>query len=253
METDPLILDFENGIAIIKLNRGITNAINPDLVASLTSTLRDLKHDSGVRGLVLSSSNEKFFSIGFDIPYFFDLPPDSFRSFYQSFGRLCIDLMTIPKPVISAIRGHAIAGGCVLTLCCDYRFISEGRKFIGVNEIKLGVPVPFVADCILRRLVGYRKARTIMDTGDFYEPDEALMLGLVDKVLPLEEVLPRSIEEARKLSSVSSSAFTGVKNNRVEPIEEEVVARLGEKEDFFVECWYSDITRDLLKEAMSKF
>ena len=161
--------------------------------------------------------------------------------------------MTIPKPVISAIRGHAIAGGCVLTLCCDYRFISEGRKFIGVNEIKLGVPVPFVADCILRRLIGYRKARTIMDTGDFYEPDEALMLGLVDKVLPLEEVLPKSIEEARKLSSVSSSAFTGVKNNRVEPIEEEVMARLGEKEDFFVECWYSGITRDLLKGAMSIF
>jgi len=253
METDPLILDFENGIAIVKLNRGITNAINPDLVASLTSTLKDLKQDSGVRGIVLSSSNEKFFSIGFDIPYLFDLPPDSFRSFYQSFSRLCIELMTIPKPVISAIRGHAIAGGCVLTLCCDYRFISEGRKFIGVNEIKLGVPVPFVADCILRRLIGYRKARTIMDTGDFYEPDEALMLGLVDKVLPLEEILPKSIEEARKLSSVSSSAFTGVKNNRVEPIEEEVMARLGEKEDFFVECWYSDIGRSLLKEAISKF
>lgn len=253
METDPLILDFENGIAIVKLNRGITNAINPDLVASLTSTLKDLRHDSGVRGLVLSSSNEKFFSIGFDIPYLFDLPPDSFRSFYQSFGRLCIDLMTIPKPVISAVRGHAIAGGCILTLCCDYRFVSEGRKLIGVNEIKLGVPVPFVADCILRRLIGYRKARNIMDTGDFYEPDEALILGLVDKVLPLDEVLSRSIEEAKKLSSVSSSAFAVVKNNRVEPIEEEIMARLGEKEDFFVECWYSDIARDLLQEAMSKF
>ena len=253
METDPLIVDFEDAIAIVKLNRGTTNAINPDLVASLTSTIRDLKQDSGVRGLVLSSSNEKFFSIGFDIPYLFDLPPESFRNFYQSFGRLCIDLMTIPKPVISAIRGHAIAGGCVLTLCCDYRFISEGRKLIGVNEIKLGVPVPFVADCILRRLIGYRKARDIMDSGDFFEPDEALILGLVDKVLPLEEVLPKSIEEARKLSSVSSRAFAGVKNNRMEPIEEEVMARLGEKEDFFIECWYSDIARDLLKEAMSKF
>ena len=253
METDPIILDFEDGIAIIKLNRGTTNAINPDLVASLTSTLRDLKQDGGVHGLVLSSSNEKFFSIGFDIPYLFDLPPESFRNFYQSFGRLCIDLMTIPKPVISAISGHAIAGGCILTLCCDYRFISEGRKLIGVNEIKLGVPVPFAADCILRRLIGYRKARDVMDGGDFYKPDEALRLGLVDKVLPSEEILTKSIEEARVLSSVSSSAFVGVKNNRVEPIEEEVMAKLGEKEDFFVECWYSDIARDRLKEAMAKF
>ena len=253
METDPIILDFEDGIAIIKLNRGTTNAINPDLVASLTSTLRDLKQDGEVHGLVLSSSNEKFFSIGFDIPYLFDLPPESFRNFYQSFGRLCIDLMTIPKPVISAISGHAIAGGCILTLCCDYRFISEGRKLIGVNEIKLGVPVPFAADCILRRLIGYRKARDVMDGGDFYKPDEALRLGLVDKVLPSEEILTKSIEEARVLSSVSSSAFVGVKNNRVEPIEEEVMAKLGEKEDFFVECWYSDIARDRLKEAMAKF
>ena len=253
METAPLILDFEDGIAILKLNHGITNAINPDLVASLASTLKDLKHDSDIRGLVLSSSNEKFFSIGFDIPYLYDLPTESFRDFYHSFGRLCIDLMTIPKPVISAIRGHAIAGGCILTLCCDYRVISEGHKLIGVNEIKLGVPVPFVADCILRRLIGYRKARDVMDSGDFYKPGEALPLGLVDKVLPLEEVLPKSIEEARKLSSVSSSAFAGVKNNRVEPIEEEVMAKLVEKENFFVECWYSDTARNLLKDAMSKF
>ena len=71
--------------------------------------------------------------------------------------------------------------------------------------------------------------------------------------MPLEDVLPKSIEEVVKLSSVSSSAFTGIKNNRVEPIEKEIMAKLGEKEDLFIECWYSDIARSLLKEAISKF
>ena len=98
-------------------------------------------------------------------------------------------LFTFPKPTAAAISGHAIAGGCILTLCCDYRYIAEGRKLMGLNEIKLGVPVPYVADCILRSLVGFRHAREIMESGDFYQPETSFQKGLVDAVLPLENVL----------------------------------------------------------------
>jgi enoyl-CoA hydratase/carnithine racemase len=74
---------------------------------------------------------------------------------------MCLEMLTISKPLVAGIAGHAIAGGCILSLCCDYRFISEGRKLIGLNEIKLGVPVPYVADCILRKLIGHRLARDV--------------------------------------------------------------------------------------------
>ena len=74
-----------------------------------------------------------------------------------------------------------------MALCCDYRFIAEGRKLMGLNEVKLGVPVPYLGDCILRHLVGARHARDIMDTGDFYHPEVLLQMGMVDQALPLEK------------------------------------------------------------------
>lgn len=244
--------DREN-VTVVTLNRGTTNAIDRQLVDELTDTLRRLKNDTQVRGVVLGSANEKFFSIGFDIPQLFELNRDEFGSFYRAFNRLCIDLYTLPKPTVVAMTGHATAGGCILALCCDYRFIAEGRKLMGMNEIKLGVPVPYPIDLIFRQLVGVRTARDVADSGEFYPPGELMGMGMVDQVLPLEQVLPESIEKARLLGSYRQEAFEMIKRNRTEAVEAEILARLKEREGFFIECWYSDEVRRRLKEAMEKF
>jgi enoyl-CoA hydratase/carnithine racemase len=202
---------------------------------------------------VLGSSNDKFFSIGFDIPELFDLARKDFRVFYQAFNGVCMDLYTLPKPTIAAITGHAIAGGCILALCCDYRFIAEGRKLMGLNEIKLGIPVPYPGDCILRQVAGTRNAREIMSTGEFYHSEELLQIGMVDQVLPLDQVLPKAIEKAGLLGALPHEAFGMIKRNRVETVEAQVLAHLAEKEQFFIECWYSDEARVRLKEAIKKF
>ena len=248
-----LHLAHHNHITIAKLSRGVTNAINLELVNELAGTLQKVKDDSDIRGLVLSSANEKFFSIGLDIPQLFELSREDFAFFYQKFNHVCLDLFTLSKPTVAAITGHAIAGGCILALCCDYRFMAEGRKFMGLNEIKLGVPVPYPADCILRHLVGIRIARDVMDTGEFYQSEKLLQIGIVDEVLPIEKVLAKSIEKAGSLSASSPEAFALIKRNRVEIIWTEILARLEEKEQFFVERWYSPEARERLKEAMEKF
>ncbi|MEE8391251.1 MAG: enoyl-CoA hydratase/isomerase family protein [Anaerolineae bacterium] len=136
-----LYTEYRDRVAIVKLNRPVTNALNLQLVDELTETLQNVRHDANVHSLVLGSSNEKFFSIGFDIPQLFELDRESFTKFYQAFNRVCLDLYTLPKPTVAAIPGHAIAGGCILALCCDYRLIAQGRKLMGLNEIKLGVPI----------------------------------------------------------------------------------------------------------------
>ena len=242
-----------DGVAVVTLDRGTTNAINRQLVDELTETLRQLKNDTQVRGVVLVSANEKFFSIGFDIPQLFELSRDDFGAFYRAFNRLCIDLYTLPKPTVVAMTGHATAGGCILALCCDYRFIAEGRKLMGMNEIKLGVPVPYPVDRIFRQLVGVRSSRDVVDSGEFYPPEKLLQMGMVDRVLPLEQVLPESMEKARLLGSYPQEAFTMIKRNRTERVEAEILAHLNEREEFFIECWYSDDVRKRLKEAMEKF
>ena len=246
-------IEHHGEVAIVKLDRGVTNTIDLQLVEELSETLQGVTHDPGVHSLVLGSSNERFFSIGFDIPQLFGLARQDFKFFYQTFNRVCMDLYTLPKPTIAAITGHVIAGGCILALCCDYRFIARGRKLMGLNEIRLGVPVPYLADCILRHVVGVRYAREITDTGEFYQPEESLQMGIVDQVLPLEQVLPKSVEKARLLGALPQEPFAMIKRNRVERVEAQVLTRLEEKERFFVDRWYSDEARERLREAMERF
>jgi enoyl-CoA hydratase/carnithine racemase len=253
MDMKTMHVQYRDHVAIVKLDRGVTNAIDLQLVKELADTLRSVKHDADVRGLVLGSSNAKFFCIGFDIPQLFELSKEDFALFYRAFNRMCLDLYMLPKPTIAAITGHATAGGCILALCCDYRFIAQGRKLMGLNEIKLGVPVPYLVDCVLRHIVGIRHAREITDTGEFYLPDELLYMGMVDQVLPLEQVLFKSIEEATSLGAMPLAPFAMIKRNRVEPVEAQVLAHLEQRERFFVECWYSDEARERLREAMEKF
>ena len=253
MNEEFVTIEHQNQVAILKLNQGVTNAINGDLVQALDSALKSQAADLAVRGMVLTSSNNKFFSIGLDIPNLFALDEKDFRSFYQSFNRMCLSMLTTSKPLVVGITGHAIAGGCILSLCCDYRFISEGRKLIGLNEIKLGVPVPYVADCILRKLIGHRLARDVMDSGGFLEPEEAHRLGMVDRILPVEEVVSQSAEKAGELSSDSLEAFALIKSARVYALEREITAQLAEREDAFIKCWFSEDARMHLKDAISKY
>ena len=248
-----ILIEHYEQVSVIKLNRDVTNALNPTLIIKIGKILKTLKEDPGVHGIVLSSSNDKFLSIGLDIPELFDLSREDFKKFYHSFNQLCLNLYTFPKPIIAAITGHAIAGGCILALCCDYRFIAEGRKLIGLNEIKLGVPVPYPGDCILRQLVGFRHARDIMESGEFFEPDKLIQFGMADNVLPLDQVIPQSIEKVKLLGSFSQNVFQIIKRNRVEAVEAQILKHLEKKEQLFVDCWYSDETRQQLKAAMKKF
>ncbi len=245
--------EHRDNVAVLKLNRGVTNALNLRLVNQLAENLQEVRDNSDLCSLVLGGSNDKFFSIGFDIPELFELSRKEFRVFYQAFNRVCMDLYTLPKPTIAALTGHAIAGGCILALCCDYRFIAEGRRLMGLNEVKLGIPVPYPGDCLLRHLVGPRNAREIMGCGEFYHPEDSLQLGMVDQVLLLEQVLPRAIEKAELLGALPQKAFAMIKRNRVEVVKAQVQRHLSKREQIFIDCWFSDEARELLIDAMKKF
>jgi enoyl-CoA hydratase/carnithine racemase len=240
-------------VLFAKMNSGVTNALNLKMVQELEAVIKQVKNDPGINSLVLGSSNEKFFSLGFDIPELFEMNRDDFRRFYRSFNQFCLDLFTLPKPTVAAITGHAIAGGCILLLCCDYRFIAEGHKMIGLNEVKLGLPVPYLPDRLLHALVGICKAREIMESGKFYPAEKALEMGIVDKTLPTEDVVKAAIEHADTLGSLPRVGYQMIKQNRVEVIEEQVTGRQDEKEAAFIDSWYSDDARKCLKEAMKKF
>ena len=246
-------MDQHGNVAVVRIERSITNALNLECVRQLVGALERVREDPEIRGMVLASSSDKFFSIGFDIPYLFELSRDEMKVFYQEFNLACMGLYTLPKPTVAAITGHAIAGGCILALCCDYRFIAEGRKLMGLNEVKLGVPVPYLADRALSQLVGIRHSREMMEGGEFYGPDDLLEMGVVDRVLPLDRVAEEGMGRAAELGDMPGSAFERIKRNRVEGVAAQVSECADEKARQFIECWYSDPAREQLREAMIKF
>ena len=244
---------YHGTVALVELNRDVTNALSPDLIGALAETLEKVAAAPEVRAVVLSSTNDKFFSIGWDIPQLYDLPVESFRGFYEAFNRTCMTLYTLPKPTVAGLRGHAVAGGCILALCCDYRVMAEGHKLMGLNEIKLGVPVPYAADCILQSIVGSRIARDIVESGEFYEVEVSFAKGLVDEVVPRERVTARAMERAKTLGAMPSEAYAGIKANRVEMVEARITAGWEEKQREFLEIWYTEEPRKRLREAIEKF
>jgi enoyl-CoA hydratase/carnithine racemase len=250
---DMISVDYHGSVMLAKFNHGVTNALNPEFVQELDEILQRAESDASIRGLVLGSSNEKFFSIGLDIPDLYGLDREDFRDFFRVFNRVCMDLYTLSKPTVAAITGHALAGGCILALCCDWRFIAEGRKLMGLNEVKLGIPVPYLADRVLHALAGGRYARKMMEGGDFFASGEALEMGVVDEVMPVEEVVNRALAQAGKLGSLPESGYGMIKRNRVETTAAEVLVRETKKEQYFIESWYSEAVRERLREAMEKF
>jgi len=248
-------VSYENhdSVGVIRLGHGVTNAIDLALVAELDDLLLQVSLDSRVHSLVLTGSNDKFFSIGFAIPSLYDLSERDFKVFYQAFNRFCITLYSFPKPTLAAMPGHAIAGGCILALCCDFRLIASGHRLMGLNEIKLGVPVPYPADRILREIVGVRQASWIMETGDFFSPEKALLLGLVDQIVPIDELETVAFEKVRNIGSLSPPAFALIKHNRVGPVIDHLEQAMEPKEEAFIERWYSPEARQHLKDAMKKF
>ncbi len=253
MEFDTLKLEIQNSVAILDLNRGVTNPINPKMVNELELALQYIRQEEEIKGLVVSSANDKFFSIGFDIPELYGMVEAEFSQFYRSFNRLCLELYCFPKPVMAALTGHAIAGGCILALCCDYRYIASGRKLLGLNEVKLGVPVPYPAACILRDLVGSRLARQITEGGDFLDPEVAVHSGIVDRVLSAESVVSTAMDRVFTLGKLPQTAFAAIKRSRVELVKSQILASMEEKEAEFIKQWFAPEARQLLKEAMVRF
>jgi enoyl-CoA hydratase/carnithine racemase len=249
----PVHLERDEDVALVTLDRGAIHAIDHETITGLLELLEELAADGGVRSLVLSSANDKFFSIGFDLPRLLEMQPEEMSRFFHDFESLSLRLYTFPKPTVVAITGHATAGGCILAACCDERIIAEGRKLMGVNELKIGVPVPFLAQQILAMICGEAVARRLVDSGDLFDPDQLLTMGLVDRVAPLDDVRGLARARAAELGALPALAFAGSKRHRVEGVAERFLVRRAEREKAFLACWHSDEAQALLRQAAEKF
>lgn len=248
-----LRVERQGRVAVLLLDRGAANPIDGGLVDRLAAALGEASEDPAIGGVVLASRSAKLFSLGFDLPALYDLGPDEIADFYDRFTHACLDLFTWPGPTAAAVTGHAIAGGCILALCCDIRFVAAGRTLAGLNEIPLGVPVPHLPHLILRELVGTRVCRQLIDTGELIDAERQLELGLADQVLPRDAVATAAVGEIDLLAGMPDAAFAATKSQRVEWIAARVRAQQMERTAKFVRCWFSPEARERLGAARDKF
>ncbi len=243
-------LEKHADVAVIRLDNGVTNAINRGLLNDLQATLDEVRAVSS--GLVLAGG-DKFFSIGFDLPTLIPMEREQFSLFWDDFNQLFYDIYTLPIPTLCAMRGHAVAGGAILALATDFRIGTAGKKRIGLNELKLGIPVPLLADLVLRQLVGDRVATNMIFGAEFALMEEVARPGLIDQVHAIEQVESRALDRIRDLARHTGPAFASIKQNRTCPITARYEKSKIQKREEFLDMWFSEPVRNLLQAAAKMF
>lgn len=197
MEFNNLLIQKENKLAILSINRpAALNALNADMLQELGQAIQSLANDAEVDVIILTGSGEKAFVAGADIAFMQQLDPVAARKFALMGQNVFNMIENCPKPVIAAINGYALGGGCELAMACDIRIASEKAKF-GQPEVHLGVIPGFAGTQRLARLVGKGKAKELIFTGDMIDAQEAYRIGLVNQVVPPDLL----IEQAKKLAN----------------------------------------------------
>ncbi|OGO25319.1 MAG: hypothetical protein A2144_09795 [Chloroflexi bacterium RBG_16_50_9] len=206
-----LLYEREGAIGIVTLNRpGSLNALNSEVYTELYDLFEKIENDAEVRAVILTGSGEKAFAAGSDVVEMQSMSPLEISRFVDKIRKASDRIYTLSKPVIAAIHGYALGGGCELSMCCDLRIASEKARF-GQPEINLGLIPGACGTQRLQRLVGVAKAKEIIFLGDMIDAGTALNLGLVNKVVPPEKLMAEAREWAGKLASKSGPVLAMAK------------------------------------------
>ncbi|RPJ73631.1 MAG: enoyl-CoA hydratase [Acidobacteria bacterium] len=210
MPSDNLLLDRDGPVGTITVNRPhVRNALDTATLDELRRAVLELKHDDRVRAVVLTGAGDKAFVAGADIKQLTDLDASAGKA-YALAGQHVFDLVEhMGKPVIAAVNGKALGGGCELAMACSLRLAADHAVF-GQPEVKLGLIPGFAGTQRLPRLVGKGRALELLLTGRDVDAQEALRIGLVNKVVPAADLLPSARAWAGELAQLPAFALRTV-------------------------------------------
>ncbi|MGK9369838.1 enoyl-CoA hydratase/isomerase family protein [Melioribacter sp. Ez-97] len=203
MEFENVILGKEGNIGIVKLNRpDKLNALNLRTLDELNKIFKMIEEDSSIMVVILTGAGDKAFVAGADITEINKLSRQEAEKFSRNGQEIFSRIENFDKPVIAAVNGYALGGGCELAMACHIRIASENARF-GQPEINLGIIPGYGGTVRLREIAGKSKALEMILTGDMIDADEAYRIGLVNKVTPHGELLDTAIKTGEKIASKS--------------------------------------------------
>lgn len=196
-------------IALLTLANGKANALDIEFCRALTGQINTLKKPP-VEAVVITAEGP-IFSAGVDLLRAGKDGAKYLRQFLPTLNKMFEAVFNFPKPVVAAVNGHAIAGGCVLACCADYRLMARGNGRIGVTELLVGLPFPALAFEVMRFVTGPRHFAELIYTGETLPPNEAMERGLLHEVVEPAMLQERALDAARMLAQISPAAFTQTK------------------------------------------
>ena len=243
-------LKIADSVATVTIAREHGNAINDDVLIGLDEAFRCAREDPTVRGLLLRGKG-KIFCPGLDLQEMIELERYEVAGFMQRFTACMTGLYRFDKPVVAAISGHALAGGCLLALTADCRVLQRG-KMMGLNEARAGLPIPFGMSNLLRDVVPPARIEEVALLGRNYRNQDAVDVGFAHEICDEADFEQVCRERLKEMADKEMAAFAATKRyirwRTVERIErwDPVFA------EEFLDCWFSDGTRERMQALVGK-
>jgi len=238
-------------IQVLELRGGKANAMTTELLDSIERAVDDLERGPARAGVLVGY--ERFFSAGLPLPALIDLDRPAMHAFIERFARAMTRVYAAEKPIVAAVNGHAIAGGCVLALMCDWRVaVDDPAIRIGLNETQLGIGMPAIVIESLRLAVPPASIVPIAFEGTLFTPAQARELGLVHELAPEADLLARATARAQAFAERPQPAVAQVKRALRAP-SLETIARIADQETGrWLETWFSPEAQARLRAAVAQ-
>ena len=236
---------------VLRLEGGKANAMTPELLETLERMIDGFER--GPAAAAVLTGHERNFSAGLALTHIIDYDLVELRGFIELFSRAMTRVFACPKPIVAAVNGHAIAGGCVLALMCDWRIAADDPTLrIGLNETQLGIGLPAIAIEALRTAVPPASIAPIAFDGTLFAPTQAHALGLVHELAPAADLVAVATAKAHVYASRPSAAVTQVKR-ALRAASLEAAARTADQEmRRWLEAWFSPEAQARLRAAVAE-
>jgi enoyl-CoA hydratase/carnithine racemase len=243
-----LRIERSGPLAVLRLDKARGNAIDLALVEDLLSATAELSRDDAVRGVLLASAHPRIFCPGLDLVGLLELERPALAQFMGRFAQMLWGLYGLPKPMVAAVNGAAVAGGCVLALCADERLLRRGVP-IGLNEVKVGVPLPWSVALLLRVSVPPQAVAPVALLGNNFQDEDAVAVGLAHAVLDaegFEQACLRRLEEYVERDGYSVAVTKAFLRG---PVLQEMLAQEASSIGRFLDGWFSAPTRARMRQT----
>ncbi|XP_039102690.1 enoyl-CoA delta isomerase 1, mitochondrial [Hyaena hyaena] len=238
------------GVAVVKMKNPPVNSLSLELLTELVISLEKLENDKTFRGIILTSDCPGVFSAGLDLMEMCGKSPAHYAEYWRAVQELWLRLYLSNLVLIAAINGVSPAGGCLLGFICDYRVLADNPKYtMGLNETRLGIIAPFWLKDTFVNTVGHRTAERALQLGLLFPPTEALQLGLVDQVVPEDQVQSTALSVMTQWLAIPDHARQLTKIMMRKPTAD----RLVKQRDADIQYFVSFISRDSIQKSLHTY